>query len=71
MVRSNSLVAARRYDQLAFFKSLSSGEGFRERLNSLVAARRYDQLAFFKSLSSGEGFRVRLKNNAKLNDIEL
>jgi hypothetical protein len=33
-VRLNSLVAARRYNQLGFFKSLSSGEGFRERLKN-------------------------------------
>jgi hypothetical protein len=46
------MVAARRYNQLGFFKSLSSGEGFRVRLNSMVAARRYNQLGFFKSLSS-------------------
>jgi hypothetical protein len=50
-VRLNSLVAARRFKQLAFFKSLSSGEGFRVRSNSLVAARRHDQLRVWALLS--------------------
>jgi hypothetical protein len=33
-VKLNSLVAARRYNQLGFFKSLSSGEGFGVRLKN-------------------------------------